>query len=680
MSNVSGVGSNPLGFNSDQIITQLVNSQYGPRIDNLNSRVSEAEDAQSAYRDLNSSVDSLQSSVEELTNPETFQQKSASSGNSDVVSASIADADQASSGTDDIFVEQLATSSSVTSGQFINNRNLVDNGNVGNDGQAATAVSDFEQVAGSETLDPNSDTLQALSNEVQTSGGGMGSGGDGTNEVRVDFNNDNNWTEFDLDSYDSIGGFVDAVNSHADNDDGSGNQAVEFSYDQSTDQFKMVPQQANGSFQVDDIQGNLADGSKGFFQQVGIAENASIHTFDNSQSEMDIDDDGTAEGRNLLGIDPSATFDENNFSSALSSESGTIRVNNTEISYDASSDSEPSSINELVDAIDSEAAGVTASYDEATDKITLDSESTGQGDITVEDVSGNLANVLNLRADGDTSDDGTASGANQVYAEENLGQDARVNYNGTTIFESSNTFTRNGIEYQLEDTYEQASNTGEPVQVNVEQDAGSVADTVSDFVDDYNSTIETINSNSNVDAPESPDGEENDSGVFVGSSTAQTVKRQLNRIVSRLFEDATGSGSVNNSSNVGIELVDPLSGSQSERGKIEFDEGKFTEALENNSEEVTNLFAADAEDPDRGGNQDGIAVQLNNFAQSATGSEGFISSRIDGFDTRIENLNDRVERQQERAQNEQERLQERFLRLEQQMMQLQQQQSRIGNF
>lgn len=663
MGTVSGLsGSNPLGFNSDQIVNQIVNAQYGPRIDRLNNRVSQAEDQQTAYQDLNSAVDSFQSSVEDLTDPEIFDQKSASSSNSDVVGASVADENKASQGTSELYVEELATRTKVTSGSFINNQNLVDTDHVGSDGQSATSLSDFEQVSGSETLDPSSDTLDALSNEVQTSGGGMGSGGDGTNEVQFDFNGNGTWDEkYDLDNFDTIGDFMDQVNTDAGGD-------LEFSYDGSTDQFKIIPQSPGGSFRVDDIQGNITDSSKGFFQQIGIAEDRTIHTFDNAQSEMDIDGDGSAEGRNLLSVDPSKTFDNNLFSTALNSDSGTIQVNNTEIDYDVNSDNDPSTINELVDAIDSDVSGVTAQYDEASDKIRLENENTGQSEISVEDVSGNLSESLNLTTDGTT-------------AKIDPGQDAKVELNGTMIYESSNTFTRNGIEYSLNKEHKRgADGVDGPVSVNVERDTDSVTSEVSDFVDDYNSVIETINENSTVDAPDSPDGEENDSGAFVGSSTARTIKRNLNNIVTRQFGDATQSGSLNNSSNVGIELKGPLSTSQSERGKINFNESTFKEALSDNPEEVTDLFTAEEGNPDRGGDQDGLSVQLNSFAEDAAGSNGFISNRIDGFNDRIESLNERVERQQERASNEQERLQQKYLRLEQQVVQLQQQQSSLGQF
>lgn len=661
MGTLSGLsGSNPLGFNSDKIVSQIVNNRYGPRIDRLNNRVSEAENTQSAYQDLNSSVDSLQTSVEALTNPDTFNQKAASSSNSDILGASVVDENKATEGTSEIFVEQLAQEAKTTSGSFINNQKMVATDQVHDDGSAATSVSNYEVVQGSGTLDVSEDYLDDLSYDVATSGDG---------DAEIDIEQGGTSASFDLDSYSNFQELMDDVNSTFSD--------LEMRYNNNRDRFEFIPTNndvdGGTSFSLDDNSNENAsiESGKGFFQQVGITTDGTVHDFNNTQEEYGVDDDGSGtvesgeqDGLNLLSVDSSKTFDNNLFSTQLNSNSGTIKVNNTEIDYDVNSDSQPSTINELVDEIDSSVDGVNAEYSSTSDKITLESEETGAGNISVEDVSGNLGEVLQLRTDGT---------ADQVS-----GQDAKVSIDGTTVFESQNTFTRDGIQYSLNDIYKQTNNSGDPVEVTVNQDSESITSDVSDFVDKYNSVIETINENSGVDAPDSPDGEDNDSGAFVGSSTAQNIKRNLNRIVSRQFGEATQDNAIDNSSNVGIELKDPLSSSQSERGKISFDEGKFKEAVSDDPEAVKDLFAAEEGNPDRGGDQDGIAVQLNSFAESASGLNGFISNRIDGFDDRISRLNDRVERQQDRAKDEQERLQQKYLRLEQQVISLQEQQSSLG--
>jgi len=95
----------------------------------------------------------------------------------------------------------------------------------------------------------------------------------------------------------------------------------------------------------------------------------------------------------------------------------------------------------------------------------------------------------------------------------------------------------------------------------VNQDTGSITDSVSKFVDKYNKVIGMINEKSSVDAPDDPNsGEDNESGPLVGSSTAQIIKNRLNDIATDRFDTAVKSGSqIENLSDVGIDLVDPLS-------------------------------------------------------------------------------------------------------------------------
>jgi flagellar hook-associated protein 2 len=679
MGTVSGLGGSPLGFNTDQIVSQLVNSRYGPRIDQLNSEIDQTNTIKSAYQSLNSKVGNLQGAVEALTEPSTFQVKSVSSGNSDIVGTEVVDSQEASTGTKRIFVEQMAEKASVTSGQYIQDQKMATTG-----GQ--TLMSDFEQVEGDGELDTSTDYLDALSKSVNTGAGA---------DIRIEQTDDDGdiqSVEIDLDSADiqnfddlktaiqnptdgSISGATTVNNDNFIQNFQSDQWSMNFEYDSSRDVFQMHPTDRDGNndgtpdggsaITLEDMNG----GSNGFFQQIGFNSAAGPQTYDQRQSQL---------GENLISVEEDTALDQILTTGNIADgSSGTLEVNGTDISWDTdTSSSDPSTIGELMTAIDENVSGVTANFNTVNDKITLQTENTGSGTISVTDANnGNgdpeLADRLNLETEeaaGNVTNEGQAKGASEA------GQNAKVQLNGTIITESSNTFTREGVEYDVKELYQESNNTGDPITVNVSQDRSSITEDVSGFVDSFNKAIEFINNKSTVDVSEGS----NNSGVFAGETSVQSIKSQITSIATKRYNTATKNGDIQSLADVGIELVDPLTSSESQRGKLRFNESTFKSALQENPEEVRNLFTAVEGEPSSGGDQDGMAVQMNSFVESATGSNGFIATRIDGFSSEVETLNESIESQQERAQNMQSRLQQQYLRMEQQMLRLQRQMSRVS--
>lgn len=641
----SGLSS---GLNTNQIIQQLLAIERRPQ-QRFANRQDELGKKQDAFKDLNNRLNNLQNEMDALLNPDTFNQKKLSNNKESVLSASVVDENQLQPGTFEIFVENLATKASRTSGKFINDQKMFDSN------RGTTSISDFEQVEGSGTVDLTSTNfLGQLSKQVETSG-------DATPEVRINFTNTGNFTEFDLDSFNTFQEFIDAVNNHADNDDGSGNQALKFGFDKSRDKFFFVPltQDGNGgnSFRLDDNQMALTDSSKGFFQQVGIADSEATQTFDSRQSNANLD-------QNLLTIDPSSQFQNNLFTSALQTDAGEleVNVNNTSIVLQ-----ETDTINDFLQQVNDNVEGVTATFNSATDKINLKTEDEGAGSIEVSDVRGNLADVLNLRAPGNET-------GGQAGAAIQNGQDSQITIDGTTVTEGSNTITFNGIELNLLSLHTQTNNSGDPVKIEIAQDKQATANAVSDFVKQFNSVIGFINERSIANPPSEP-GEQPDqeAGVFAGDGTIRRLKNTLTRIVTDRFSNATGSSTIQDAGSIGIEQKDPTAVAPTDRGKLNFNASKFKSALENEPNAVQSLFDADTATGDA---QDGIATRLESFTASATNSnDGLITTRIDGFDTTIANLQDRIERNEERVQAKREVLESKFLQMEQILTRLQGQQS-----
>lgn len=101
---------------------------------------------------------------------------------------------------------------------------------------------------------------------------------------------------------------------------------------------------------------------------------------------------GTTTSANRLGtVSPSATLAASGLSTPASG-SGTFTVNGVAIAYDASSDT----LNSLLSRINASAAGVTAAYDSANDRVTLANNATGDTGMALVDSAGGILASLGL--------------------------------------------------------------------------------------------------------------------------------------------------------------------------------------------------------------------------------------------------------------------------------------------
>ncbi|HHU64072.1 MAG TPA: flagellar filament capping protein FliD [Clostridiales bacterium] len=116
-------------------------------------------------------------------------------------------------------------------------------------------------------------------------------------------------------------------------------------------------------------------------------------------------------------------------------------------------------------------AGVTLVYSSLTGTFTLQTKDTGStAKIEIQDVAGNFLSAIGM----DTSQ--TAKG-----------QDAVITINNQKVYRSSNTFTIDGITYNLK------AETDQPVELKVERDIDTAVNNIKAFVDKYNEFIAKIN-------------------------------------------------------------------------------------------------------------------------------------------------------------------------------------------
>ena len=239
---------------------------------------------------------------------------------------------------------------------------------------------------------------------------------------------------------------------------------------------------------------------------------------------------------------------------------GTFTINGVAITVDPAGDN----VSSILAKINASQAGVNASYNSATNQITLTSKTTGPQSIVV-GAAGDSSNFL--------SDAGlTGPGTSTV-----IGQQAQVSLqqpDGTTktVYSNSNTVTNaiSGIQLNL------ISNSTTPFSVVVSQDTSGIVNALNTFVSAYNSTITEINNATmppivtasqpgalpaNATAPIG-------GGVLYGNADVASLKDQLTNIVSGFFgaSHSFDSASYNNPTtqyyslaSIGLQMSDSFS-------------------------------------------------------------------------------------------------------------------------
>ena len=660
------------GMDWGEIIDQMMEIEARP-IQRYEDRIEETEELQDAYRDLNNRTASLQSRAADLTDPSNFEPLDISNTHEDVLDATVVNENQATPGTHEVFVEELADTAQVRSGAFVQNKKMAGDHN----GADITSRSDF-LVSEDGPLDTgSSEFLEQLRYEVQTTGEG-----NADIDIRQHAHSDEAEDEYgisiDLDSVDDFDHLMELVNDptidldddaalveytggaadRSEMDNPEDHWGMELQYHSSNDRFTLHPGKSSDdttggrNFQLRDKEDD------GFFQRVGFNLGTGYHYFTDSQRDH---------GENLLSLDSTAPLAETATGRPIKAD-GEIQINNTTVEWD-----DQDSLSDVIARMDSEVEGVNVSYNEATDRVTLEAEEPGAGDIEVEDVDGNLADVLHLREEGEDS--------GHVYpGEYEAGSDAEATINGDTVTASGNTIEFNGIELDLQELHTSEDHAPDnPVEVEVFEDVDEVVGMVSDFVEQYNSIISFINERNQVDVPDAPgaDEEERDSGIFIGESTPRNLRTQMATMITGRYADATGSeGGIEALGDVGIEQVDPRTASESDQGMLQFNASEFREVFQDNPEAVQDLFMADESTGDE---QDGVMTRLDNYLEGMTDSQdGIFQARDEGFNNRIDNLQDRIDSRMDYVENRQQTLERQFIHMESMMADLNAQQDSLA--
>lgn len=246
--------------------------------------------------------------------------------------------------------------------------------------------------------------------------------------------------------------------------------------------------------------------------------------------------------------------------------------------------SNQTSLQDIMDTVNSDSTiNATMSYDNKTNSFTVKSKSTGDTDnLVVADVTGTLMTKLGVA--------GTDNGS-----------DANITFSdGTVIVRPTNSFTYDGLSYNIKQDYSGA----DKINVTVNTDTSKTFDLIKGFVTAYNTLIDKINGKltektykdyqpltedqkSAMSEDQIKQWEDKaKSGLLKNDSILSGIVTKLRSV---LYDTVQGAGI--SLSSIGI----TTSADYTQNGKLEINETKLKEALVNKGEQITKLFTASSD-------------------------------------------------------------------------------------
>ena len=363
-----------------------------------------------------------------------------------------------------------------------------------------------------------------------------------------------------------------------------------------------------------------------------------------------------------------------------------MTVNGKKISVDAKA-----TISDLVSAVNNSGAGVTMTYSKMENKFIITANDLGNGGDVDIDSSDALAGALGL------------VGAGSNYE---IGQNAKFELNGITVYHNSNSYTTDGTTFDFSE-----AELDTELTVGISKDYTDIKQSIKDFVNDYNQLIDDIynyvgtapkrDSKNNLYEPltdaekEEMDDKEIEkwenlakAGVLYNDSTVSSIMSKM-RIC--IYNTVTlDDGSKFGLFNMGIKTVSGITDSEgAKRGKLAIDEEALDKAFAENPEAVTKLFT----DPNSG-----VMKQISNVIDDAVstsrlkgdvvkgslirkaGLESGTTSKNNAIYREMEQINKRIATLQDRYDSKEEYWWSVFTNLEKMMADLNSQSSYMSGF
>ncbi|QGX88367.1 flagellar filament capping protein FliD [Escherichia coli] len=270
-----------------------------------------------------------------------------------------------------------------------------------------------------------------------------------------------------------------------------------------------------------------------------------------------------------------------------------------------------SSLSGIRDAINNAKAGVSAS---------IINVGNGEYRLSVTSNDTGLDNAMTLSVSGDDALQSfmgyDASASSNVMEVSVAAQNAQLTVNNVAIENSSNTISDAG-KYHLEPERDVARAAGHFVT----QDTSKAQTAIKDWVNAYNSLIDTFSSLTKYTAVDAgADSQSSSNGALLGDSTLRTIQTQLKSMLS----NTVSSSNYKTLAQIGI-TTDPSD------GKLELDADKLTAALKKDASGVGALIVGD-------GKKTGITTTIGSNLTSWLSTTGIIKAATDGVSKTLNKL------------------------------------------
>ncbi|MBN1916587.1 MAG: flagellar filament capping protein FliD [Verrucomicrobia bacterium] len=318
-----------------------------------------------------------------------------------------------------------------------------------------------------------------------------------------------------------------------------------------------------------------------------------------------------------------AGYDQDLEDTGLGFADGYFTINGITFTVDASEDS----LSDIVNDINSSAAGVFAFYDSVSDSLSLISSVDDQ-DIVLSNDTASLFSRLSI-----------ATGTHE-------GTGATFTLNGQVLSRDSNTFTINGTEFTLRG--------GGTATVTVARDTETATSKIQAFVTQYNKTVELLYSK-----------ETDSASPLKGDQRLKSLSRRLRAFI---YSSVDNPGSLAYLSEIGLDI-----NHESKAKTISIDADDLDDALAADPNAVFQLFAFNT-DLDGLYDDGGLANVLNDYVEEYTKAySGYIVERKESIEDRIDTLDKKISRKQEQLARREKQLTLEYERIFSQFQQLQSQ-------
>ena len=363
-------------------------------------------------------------------------------------------------------------------------------------------------------------------------------------------------------------------------------------------------------------------------------------------------EDGTYSSSNSLfkaNVGTKLTSAESGFNEQITE--GTFTIGNATFTIN-----KDTTLSSLISQINTnEDAQATAHWDDATGKLTITSKKEGASYINIEAGTSNFTDVMGLTTT-ERDENGNVVSTKMFTDAQELGKNAMLTINGTSIISTSNTVSSDitrieGVTLNLKGvTTADENGVTKNTKLEVGQDTSGLVDAVKKFVEAYNSVMSKVD-------------EVTANGADLDGETSLT---SLTRTIRNY---ATGSNSTNGGefkllAQLGIS-TGKADGSNlnTDTNKLEFDEAAFKKALEEDPQSVQAILAG----------ENGVLNMMENTVEmSLKATVGFFDVKQSTLDSDITEMESKIKKQNSKVETYRKQLQDKFANMELMIAQMQQ--------